>query len=138
MEIEKDLSIEIVRAIEAGINKYLNNSIVYSPFKLFYNLFKRANPNAMDSIRGRVRNDIYNRLIRIEGFNFEIFLINNEFTDKSKGLLKICYNIGIHFLKKELNVVTAFRVISNANFRSHMYNHMLDLVERSASRVLHK
>jgi hypothetical protein len=138
MKNDKDLFIEIVKAIEAGVNKHLGNSMLYSPFKVFFNLFKRANPNLMNNIRGRVRNDIYNRLTHISGFNTEVFLIDNNLTDKGHNLLKICYNLGIHFLKKELTVVSAFKVVTNHHFRSHMYNHILDLVSRSASRVLHK
>ena len=138
MQNDKDLFIEIVKAVEAGVNKHLDNSIVYSPFKIFLNLFKRANPNLMNNIRGKVRNDIYDRLTYISGFNAEVFLVDNNLTDKGRNLLKICYNLGIYFLKKELTVVSAFKMVSNKHFRSHMYNHILDLLVRSASRILHK
>ena len=92
----------------------------------------------MNNIRGKVRNDIHDRLTHISGFNVEVFLTENNLTDKGNNLLKICYNLGIYFLKKELTVVSAFKVVTNSHFRSHMYNHMLDLLSRSASRVLHK
>ena len=137
MNNDRDFSVEIVKAIESGINKHLDVSVIYSPFKMFYLLFKKANPALIDQIRGKVRNDIYNKLVQIPGFQFEIFLNNNEITSKGGQLLKISYNIGIHILKKQLTVITAFKAITNAHVRNQTYNYILSVVERSASRVLH-
>ena len=35
MQSNKDLFIEIVKAVESGVNKHLDNSMLYSPFKVF-------------------------------------------------------------------------------------------------------
>lgn len=136
-EENRDYSLEIVKAMESGVHKHLDNSIPYTPFKLFYAIFRAANPKIMNNVKGVVRNDIYNKLMSIPGFDFAVFINGSEFTLKGKQLLKISFNIGIHLLKKDLNVVSAFKMVTNAQFRNHIYAYVLDLVGRSASKVLH-
>ena len=136
-EMNRDLCSEIVKAIETGINKYLDQSIKYTPFRLFYHMFRAANPNLMNNVRSHVRNDIYNRVTNINDFDPVVFIKNDVITPKGKQLLKISFNIGIHLFKKDLTVVSAFKVVTNANFRNHIYNHLLDVVTRSVSMVLH-
>ena len=135
---DRDISLEIVKAMESGVHKHLDNSVSYMPFKLFYAIFRAANPKMMDQVRGIVRNDIYNKLVSIPDFDFSAFTLGQEITPKGKQLLTIAHNIGIHLLKKDLNVVSAFKMVTNADFRNHIYSYILDLVGRSASRVLHQ
>lgn len=136
-EGNRDYSMEIVKAIESGVHKHLDSSITYTPFKLFYAIFKATNPKMMNNVKGVVRNDIYNRVTAIPDFDFNVFINGAELTPKGKQLLQISFNIGIHLLKKDLNVASAFKVVTNAAFRSHIYSYVLDVVSRSASRVLH-
>ena len=136
-ELDRDLSLEIVKAIEAGVHKHLDNTVSYMPFKLFYAMFRAANPKIMSHVKGVVRNDIYTKLIAIPDFDFSVFIQGSEITPKGKQLLTMSYNLGIHILKKDLTVVSAFKMITNSHFRNHIYSYVLDLVGRSASRVLH-
>ena len=135
--MQRDFATEIVIAMERGVDKYLAASIKYAPFRIFYNLFKKANPILMDQIRGAVRNDVYNVITAIPGFSFEVFLVDDELQPKGKQLLQICYNIGIHILKKQLNVRMAFKVVTNSHVRNQIYSYILNVVERSTSRILH-
>ncbi len=135
--MQRDIPQEIVKAFEAGIDNYLARSIKYSPFRLFYNMFKRSNPQLVSQVREMFRNDILEKLLEIPDFNPGAFVQGEELTIKGKKLLQICYNIGIHLLKKRLNVVTAFRVIQNADFRHQIYTYVLQTVKRTTSQVLH-
>jgi len=134
---QRDFPTEIVKAIEAGVNRHLNNSLVYSPFKMAFNLFKKANPRLMDQIRGIVRNDIHTTLSQIPGYNPGIFLMNDQITPKGKQMLKISYNIGIHLMKKQLNVMMAFKALYNAPVRNQVYTYILQVTQRSVSRIMH-
>ena len=121
--------------MEAGVNKYLQQSVKYTPFKLFYNIFSRSNPKLMDQVRGTVRNDIYNILANIPAFKFENFIAANEVQHKGKRLLQISHNIGIYLLKKKLNVRSAFKVVTNYHMRNQVYGYILTAIERSAAKV---
>ena len=134
--IEKNLSAEATRLLEAGITKYLNQSIIYSPLRLFYNLFKKNNPQTIASIREIVREDIEKCLNDIENFKEEIFVASNGWTMPGKDFLRSCYNIGIDVLRKKLTVMMAFKVLRNAEVRDEIYNNILQDVRSAAVKVL--
>jgi hypothetical protein len=134
---DKDLAFEMVKALEAGMMRHVNNSFVYSPFKLFYKIFTRANPNLMNEVREYVRNDIFDEIYSIPDFNLKQFIYNGRITPKGKKLLRVCFNFGVHLFKKELSVREAFRLVKNHDFRMNVYHHVLDVVRRVTSRVLH-
>lgn len=133
----RDFTTEIVRAIESGVNKHLNKSIKYSPFKLAFNLFKNANPKIMYQVRLMVRDDLSNSFLNISDYKPEIFMQNSEFTAKGQQMLKISYNIGIHLLRDQLNVKTAFKALYNHNVRLQIYDYVLEATYRSARRIIH-
>ena len=133
----KDLYLAMVQAIEAGINKHINRSLIYSPFKLFYRIFTSANPNLMQQVREYVANDINNNSQKIDGFKIDIFLKDDQFSEKAHKLLQVSHNIGIHLFKKELTPITAFKLVSNPQFRSKIYSHLLETINRVVSRVTH-
>ncbi len=133
---EKNLSAEVVRLLEAGINKHLNQSIIYSPLKLFYNLFKKNNPQMIDGIREMVRDDVENCLNKIENFNQELFVSPSGWTMAGKDFLRSCYNIGINILRKKLTVMMAFKIFRNPEMRNELYNYVLDEVSKAAAKSL--
>jgi len=134
---ERDFPTEIVKAIETGINKHLDSSFKYSPFKLAFNLFKRSNPRLMDQVRGMVRNDIQVTIAQIQGYNPEVFMSGGILTIKGKQMLKISYNIGIHLMRNQLNVLMAFKALTNSAVRNQIYTYILQVTQRSVSSVLH-
>ena len=133
---EKDLFSEATRLLEAGINKHLNKSIVYSPLRLFYNMFKKRNPQLMSNIRESVCNDIEQCLISIENFNQNIFVAPSSWSPQGKDFLRACYNIGIDVLRKKLTVMLAFRVMKDASLRDKIYNDILSDVQEAAINAL--
>ncbi|MFZ8864396.1 MAG: hypothetical protein ACO2XZ_00800 [Rickettsiales bacterium] len=134
---DRNFNAEIVTAIEAGINKYLANSFKYSPFRLALNLFKNANPKLIYQIREVVQNDINHFMMNISGYDPTIFVAEGALTAKGKQMLKICYNIGIHLLRDQLNVKLAFKALYNHNVRLQIYDYILEVTYRSASRIIH-
>ncbi len=137
-EILKTLSTEIVKALEAGINKQLSRSISYSAFRLFYNLFKRNNPVTIRTAREIAREDIHNSLAQIPNFDFKMFINDGKINDLGKKLLQKNYNVGINLMKKELNTMSAFKVIINSDFRMQIYNLVLLSVQQSAIVLMPK
>ncbi len=134
---EKNLQIEIVKALEDGFNKHLNRSIIYSPFRLFFSLFKKSNPKLMERAREIIRKDVLGVLTEITGFDETVFLVKqNQFTPKGKELLKKCYNIGIRILKKDLTVMLAFRAIRDQQLREEIYNNILVQVQNAVFIIL--
>ena len=133
----RDFGADIVKAIEAGINKHLAKSIKYSPFRLAFNLFKNANPKLMYQIREMVKNDLNNSFVNIAEYDATIFISGTDFTAKGKQILNIAYNIGIHLLRDQLNVKLAFKALYNNNVRLQIYDYVLDATYRSVSRVTH-
>jgi hypothetical protein len=133
---EKNLSAEVTRLIEAGINKHLNRSIIYSPLRLFYNLFKKNNPQTIASIRELVREDIEKYLNDIADFKQEIFVASNGWTMPGKNFLRSCYNIGIDLLRTKLTVMVAFKAFRNAEVRDGIYNDILEDVRSAAIIVM--
>jgi len=135
---ERELSFEIVKAMETGVNRYLNKSIIYSPFRLFYNLFKKANLNLIEQARNMVREDVRRQLDSIENFNDKTFIEGSTIKPKGMKLLQICYNIGIRLLKEKLTVMTAFKVMRNHELRDEIYNYILNEVKEAAQYVMVK
>ncbi len=133
---EKNLSAEVTRLIEAGINKHLNRSIIYSPLRLFYNLFKKNNPQTIASIRELVREDIEKCLNDTANFKQEIFVASNGWTMPGKDFLRSCYNIGIDLLRTKLTVMVAFKAFRNTEVRDGIYNDILEDVRNAAIIVM--
>ena len=53
--IDISLPIELAKIIEAGIERQLNQSILYSPFRLFLRLFKSKNPQLVQRVQMTLR-----------------------------------------------------------------------------------
>jgi hypothetical protein len=134
---EKNLQTEIVKALEAGFNKHLNRSIVYSPFRLFFNLFKKSNPKSIERVRVMIVEDVLEIISALEGFSEAIFLVKqNQFTPKGKELLKKCYNIGIRILKNDLTVMLAFKALRDSELRQEIYQGVLEQVQSAVFGML--
>lgn len=136
---ERNLPTEVAHALEAGFNKHLNRSIIFSPFRLFFNLFKKSNPKIMDKVREVIRSDIAQLLGGLENFSEAIFIVKqNQITPAGKEFLTRCYNIGIRLLKKDLTVMMAFKAIRDAELRDQIYGHILEQIQNSAFELLNK
>ena len=129
------LSSEIAKIIESGIEKQLSQSIKYSPFRLFYSLFKKKNPQTIQRIRNMLANDIQESLSSIEGFDATIFTKNNTMNDTGRLLRKRSYNIGIRLVKK-LNVKMAFRALKDNSLQQKLYNYVLKQTKAKAVEIL--
>lgn len=136
MLVKKDLYVEIVRALEAGVDKQLNRSFLYSPFRLFYNIFKKNNPQTMDYARQSVRHDVEHILEEIPNFNSELFIKDGKITKIGRQILQKSYSIGIHILKKKLTVVSAFKALRDNQFRTQIYNYMLSCIKNAAIFII--
>jgi len=136
--IKRDFPTEIVKALEAGANKHLNSSIFYSPLRFFYRKFEKNNPQTMNQARDTVKNDIVLILSDIPNFNFEIFIKDGVINPLGKKFLQRNYNIGINLLKKKLTLMSAFRVITNSNFRNQIYEFVLLSIRNSAIAFIKK
>jgi hypothetical protein len=138
MPIKKNnnLSLEIVIVMEAGFDRELNKSIFYSPLRLFYNAFKKKNPNSIEQVRKMLREDIEQCLNGIENFDQSFFIKSGELSDDGKQLMKKCYNIGIKLLKKDLSVKVAFRALRNSDFQQQIYHHILKRVQICTIQIL--
>ena len=120
--IIRDFSLEIVREIEIGFNNFLKKSIRYSPFALFYKLFKKSYPQLINDVRHYIAQDI--ETILKESENFEINNITNDNYDlsiKGEKLLEEFQIFGLNILKKYLTVRKAFKLISDPEVRSEFY-----------------
>jgi hypothetical protein len=136
---EKNLQAEIVQALEAGFNTHLNRSFVYSPFRLFFNLFTKTNPKSIDNARQIIREDVWEIISAIDGFDQSIFLVRqNQLTPKGKELLKKCYNIGIRVLKQELTVTLAFKALRSYELRQEIYRHILEQLQDAVVILIDK
>ena len=130
------LSQEIVKMLEAGFNKQLNQSIFYSPLRLFYNLFKKTNPQAIERVKEILREDIGKCLNGIENFDQSFFIEAGQFSAAGNQLMKKCYNIGIKLLKKDLTVRLAFRAFRNPDLQQKIYYHILERVQICTIKIL--
>ncbi len=128
---QENLSSQIVKALESGVNKHLDRSILYSPLNFFYTRFKKNNPQTINHARDIVKSDVMNLLTQIPNFNAAIFFDGEEINPLGKKLLNRNYTIGINLLKKQLSVITAFRVITNSHFRLQTYNFILSQIQKS-------
>jgi len=129
--IIKDFSLEIVREIEIGINNFLKKSIKYSPFTLFYKLFKKSYPKTIHDIRHYVANDIEDILRNYE--NFDMDELSNETYDLSPNgeFILECYEkFGKEIFEKHLTVKKAFNLISKAEFRQEFYDLFLNDIKK--------
>jgi hypothetical protein len=134
---EKNLQTEIVQAMEAGFNKHLGRSIIYSPFRLFFALFKKSHPKSVEYARQIIREDVEAIISAIDGFDQSVFIIKqNQFTPKGKELLKKCYNIGIRVLKKDLTVTLAFRALRDYEMRQEIYQHILEQLQDAVFNLI--
>jgi hypothetical protein len=130
-----ELSSELARMIEAGIERQLNQSIKYSPLRLFLKLFKKGNPRLIQSIRNTLTDDIQETLINIEGWDQGVFTKKGYLSDEGNLLVKKCYNIGIRLVRK-LNVRSAFRIVKDRNLQKEIYDHILEKVGEKAAEIL--
>ncbi len=115
---------DLTKLIEAGINKHLNSSFLYSPLKVAYNIFKKSNPNIINQTREYIAQDIEKMLTSIDNYKENIFVNQSRLTRKGEMARKIAYNIGINLLKKELNVRTAFKATRNREVREQIYRYI--------------
>ena len=136
MIISNTVSDEVVRLLEAGINKHLNKSFRYRPLRYFYRKFQRNNPQAVANARHIASQDIAQVLSQIMGYNDSNFVVNGQATDDGKLFFKRVYNIGINLLKKRLTVMQSFRAITNSDFRMQVYDFILKSVQKSASDLM--
>ncbi len=132
----RNLFAEIVRLLEAGINKQLNSSFLYSPLRLFYGLFKKSNAQMIANIRAMLREDIEKYLSEIENFDQKIFVSQNDWTMPGKDFLRSCYNVGISVLRKKLTLRMAFRAFRDQAVREEIYNYVLEEVGKAALKTM--
>jgi hypothetical protein len=137
-EQPREITKEIVVALEKGVDKHLSKSLKYSPFRLFFNMFRKSNPNLMTQVREYVRQDIEHLFMTIKGYNPVIFIHNNNITPEGKQMLKTSYNLGIYILKKKLTVVTAFKAVTNPKVRDDIYHFILEALIKSATKIIYK
>lgn len=130
------LSSELTKIIEAGIERELNQSVFYSPFRLFYKLFKKANPALIERVREILANDIQDTLINAEGWHKEVFINEKYLSDAGDLLIKKCYNIGIRLVKKRLSVKLAFKAVINHDLQQEIYNYILSQVKAKTELIL--
>ncbi len=132
----KDFPTEIVTAIESGINDYLGRSFLYSPFKLAFGLFKKANPKMMNRVRELVRNDVEQILLQIPRYSPELFVRHNELTPDGEQGYKISFNLGVHLMKNKLNLSLAFKVLRDIETRGQVYDYVLRMTRKSIDRII--
>jgi hypothetical protein len=137
--IDKELAREAVKAMEAGFYKHLNRSFIYSPFKLFFNLFKKSNQGTIAHAKEVIRQDVQKILQQIDNFEESKFIDDDDkITPIGKKFLQKCYNIGINILKKDLTIGLAFKAIRDHNLRGQIYDNILHSVQNVAERLLYK
>lgn len=125
-----NFALEITREIEVGINNFLAKSIKYSPFKIFYNLFKKGNTKLMDDIRHYVAKDILHILENSHDFNIDD-CSNNDYYLLPYGeeLLKSYEELGKDIFRKYIGVKDSFKLVSNKKFRVNFYHLFLNQVK---------
>ena len=133
---DQKLAAEIARIIEAGINRHLNDSMLYSPFKLFFNLFKKSRPQLINQARSMLKEDISQRFNKIKNFDQNLFINEDRFLEAGNLLMKKCYNIGIRLLKKDLTIVLAFKALRSQELQWQIYEHILDQTQNVAEEIL--
>lgn len=137
--MENSLSIlttKLASITEAGIERQLNQSIFYSPFRLFYRLFKKKNPQLIQQIRELLANDIQNELLSLENWDQEIFIKKGgHLSAEGNLLIKRCYNIGIRLVKK-LSVKMAFRALRDRSLQQELYGYILDQTKEKTITIL--
>jgi hypothetical protein len=133
--IIRDFSLEIVREIEIGFNNFLKKSIKYSPFALFYKLFKKSYPQLINDVRYYIAQDI--ETILKESQNFEINKITNDNYDLSiqgEKLLEEFQIFGFDIIKKYLTVRKAFKLLSHPEVRTEFYELFLTDIKKIIGR----
>lgn len=137
--MDKSLSIlikELASITEAGIERQLRQSIFYSPFRLFYRLFKNNNPQLIQQVRELLANDIKNTLQSLENWDQEIFIKKGgHLTAEGNLLIKRCYNIGIRLVNK-LSVRMAFRAMRDRSLQQELYSYILDQTKEKTATIL--
>lgn len=129
------LSSQLATIIEAGVERQLNSSIKYSPFRLFYSLFKKKNPQTIQNIRNMLMRDIEQIISGIDNFNAQVFVKNEALNDAGMLLRKRSYNIGIRIVKK-LSVKMAFRAVRDPDLQNKIYNYILKQVKAKTEDIL--
>ncbi|MDA7705367.1 hypothetical protein N8772_02695 [Rickettsiales bacterium] len=128
--IIRDFSLEIVREIEIGINNFLKKSIIYSPFSLFFKLFKKSYPQLIHDIRHYISQDIEHIIKNHENFNMDdISDRNYDLSIKGERLLASFEKLGSDIFKKHLSVRKSFNLISKSEFRHEFYEILLSEVK---------
>jgi hypothetical protein len=127
---------EITTALEKGFFKQMDSSLKYSALKFFMHLFMNANPQLMDRTREYIKNDIENMLLELDFYKKEYFVGNNGPTEQGKAALKQCFNLGIYVLREKLTVKSAFKIVTNADFRYQIYIFTLGSVERIVKKII--
>ena len=84
----KNVSLEVRKAVEAGVNNYLDKSIKHAPFKLFYNMFKTKNPKLINEIREFIQYDIQNVIGQVDNFDIDILYADGSLTKEGKKFLR--------------------------------------------------
>lgn len=130
------LAPELVKMVEAGINKHLKHSFIYSPFRVAFNLFKKSNPNTMQQVRNYVAQDVAKLLLEVPGYSEEDFIYEGGFSKQGQELRKLCYNVGIRLMKNKLNVRLAFKALRNNDIRQEIYNYVLDNIAKSVTKII--
>ena len=137
--MDKSLSLlttKLASITEEGIERQLKQSVCYSPFRLFYKLFKKSNPQLIQQVRELLANDIQNTLQSLENWDQEIFIKKGgHLSAEGNLLIKRCYNIGIRLVKK-LTVRMAFRAMKDRSLQQELYGYILDQTKEKAANIL--
>lgn len=128
------LSSELTKMLEDGLERQMNSSIKFSPFKLFYNLFKKKNPQTIQRVKNMLTADIEASLREIENFDASAFVKDGEFSNSGKLLRRKAYNIGVKLVKK-LGVKMAFRVVRDPALQNRLYNFILGQIKNRAEDI---
>jgi hypothetical protein len=132
-----DLGIEIVKAVETGINRTLDSSLKYSPLKLFVKLFKAGNPATMNYVRERARHDILEELHSLQNFNESLFIkVDEYFTPAGRILLNASYSTGIRIIRENATISGGFKMVTNADVRNAVYDDILISIKTAGWRIL--
>ncbi len=133
MIVQNAVPVEVVRLLEAGVNKHLNKSFRYKPLRYFYRKFQRNNPQVVANAKNVMAQDIADILSQVANYNESIFVVDGKTTEAGKLFFKKVYNIGINLLKKRLTVMQSFRAITNPDFRLQVYNFVLKSIQKAAN-----
>lgn len=134
----ENLQLEMVKALEMGMNHHLKRSIIYSPFRLFYKIFSSANPKMMNQVRQIIQNDITANLQSLPEFRLDIFIDDNGYlTKKGKKLLHNCKAFAVFFFRRKMSVMKAFQLVKNPRFRAERYAYVLEGVNKFTLTIIH-